>query len=268
MNDPGTAVNDTPRMDEKRLLLSTPEYVAAIREAIYLLRWWPTADGAFGGETAVNFDRSIVTVDKLVALLRWLDVPEAELVDDEAVRRRILKREAKRRQAARARGLDVPKRPPGWKAKPFWSYVDKATTPDGCWTWTGCLRRGYGDFKHGGRKYGAHVWSWRLANGREVPTGLCVMHKCDNRACVRPDHLQVGTTHENMLDKVQKGRQARGESNASSKLTEDRVRYLKKNRPKGRELTALARIWGVSATAVREVLLGRNWRHIEVAERG
>ena len=82
--------------------------------------------------------------------------------------------------------------------------IDDAT---GCWNWTaGRFERGYGAFAYGRKRPGyAHRFSYELHCG-PVPDGMVVMHKCDNKKCVNPDHLQVGTQKENINDSVNKGR--------------------------------------------------------------
>src|SRR5215471_5778543 len=96
----------------------------------------------------------------------------------------------------------------------FWSKVRRARS---CWLWFGsCDPRGYGRL---GKPYGvdgpayipAHRLSWILNRG-PIPSGLHVLHRCDVRECVRPDHLFLGTQSTNMADKVAKGRQHRGDS--------------------------------------------------------
>jgi len=102
----------------------------------------------------------------------------------------------------------------------FWAKVDKqgpipAHRPElgPCWPWTGAVpkRSGYGRFNTGVKRAGhwvvvnAHRYSWKLHNG-PVPDGLCVLHRCDNKPCVRPDHLFVGTKGDNNRDMVAKGR--------------------------------------------------------------
>ena len=92
----------------------------------------------------------------------------------------------------------------------FWEKVNK-DTKSGCWEWQSSIRgNGYGAFfthlKPEGRKcHGAHRYSWELANGA-IPEGLWVLHKCDNRICVNPDHLFLGDRTDNMRDCAAKGR--------------------------------------------------------------
>lgn len=89
----------------------------------------------------------------------------------------------------------------------FWSEVEKG--PDH-WTWkSGTDNYGYGGFQLGRRGEGqakAHRLSWFLANG-EIPPGLFVLHQCDMPACIRPEHLKLGTHDDNMADMVRRGRQ-------------------------------------------------------------
>lgn len=152
----------------------------------------------------------------------------------------------------------------------FWSFVDKT---EGCWLWSaGTCSRGYGNFKVKNKTLAAHRVSYLIHFG-SVPSGLQVLHKCDTPACVRPDHLFVGTGADNMADKVAKGRQARGESvtrnrrslvgsrNGRAILTAEVVQQIKDSWS-FRKITQkdLARKFGISLATVSRILRGVSWQ--------
>jgi len=114
------------------------------------------------------------------------------------------------------------------KAKPlserFWAKVDRRGL-DECWEWQGSRtgRGRYGNVKVDSYTNApSHRVAWELTNG-PVPEELCVCHRCDNPPCCNPAHLFLGTHQDNMIDKVAKGRQSRGEEH-SPRTRRDRMR--------------------------------------------
>lgn len=95
--------------------------------------------------------------------------------------------------------------------KEAWSArVDSSGGPTACWPWLGTiLNTGYGQLWADGIRHSAHRVAYVLNIG-QIPDGLVVMHSCDFRACNNPAHLSVGSTHDNLLDMVSKGRQRKG----------------------------------------------------------
>lgn len=148
-----------------------------------------------------------------------------------------------------------------------------------CWEWTGrCDRGGYGHTTMNGKFATTHRVSWQLAFGK-IPDKLCVLHKCDNRKCVNPSHLFLGTYKDNHADMNAKGRKqwpsgdnhparinpsrmARGSKNGWAKLTEDQVREIRRLCQAGAVPKRLGSQFGVAETAIYSILNGRTWRHV------
>lgn len=130
----------------------------------------------------------------------------------------------------------------------------------GCWLWEGTVHRdGYGQIKIDGTLHRAHRLSYELHKGRVPPT-LGVLHKCDTRCCVNPDHLYVGSPADNVDDMVRRGRNRRGEAQSQAKLTERAVKAIRQS---GRPSAELARKYGVTRQCIRNVRTGLRWRHVK-----
>jgi hypothetical protein len=145
----------------------------------------------------------------------------------------------------------------------FWRYVEKRGL-DECWPWQGEIaENGYGRLFIGGKKrrIQAHVYSYQL-HGGILKDQLLALHTCNNKSCVNPKHLYAGTTLQNAQDAVRNGRYRNGEANGNSKLTIDKVRFIRAN---GDLYThaQLARIVGVSSTQVHNILHRITWRSVD-----
>ncbi|KKL71819.1 hypothetical protein LCGC14_2091100 [marine sediment metagenome] len=143
----------------------------------------------------------------------------------------------------------------------FWKKVDKS---DDCWNWQASTRMGYGAFKIDGAVWEAHRLVWLFQHGG-IAAGNYVCHICDNRRCVRPDHLFLGTAKDNHADMVQKGRQIiiRGEEQGNTVLSNAIVREIWRiRRSMGWGSRRIGRVLDVSHAAVEAVLSGRSWKHV------
>lgn len=132
-------------------------------------------------------------------------------------------------------------------------------SPDGCWIWFGVkTRHGYGYMRYSGGRLAAHRASYLVYLG-PIPNETVVCHSCDTPACVRPDHLFLGTQAENMRDMTLKGRRARGERLPQSKLTEVQVSAI---RGDSRTHEEIAATYGVSRPTVSRVINRKTWKDI------
>ena len=136
-------------------------------------------------------------------------------------------------------------------------------------------RNGYGVSYKQGKPVGAHRVAWEQANG-PIPDGMHVLHRCDNPACIRIDHLFLGSHADNMADRNAKGRQARqpGESNGRARLTNKQVAEIHtaytnqfEKVPRGTRNSwvwrsnapELAAQYGVSVGTIKSIVTGKRW---------
>lgn len=144
----------------------------------------------------------------------------------------------------------------------FWKYVDKTSSPVGCWLWTGHVANRYGVTWFNMKNKRAHRASWELANNCEIPQGMSVLHKCDNPLCVNPDHLSLGSHIQNMQDMVSKSRNPKMEKSGRAKLTATQVKEIRERYAKGEKPTPLSIEFGVSQENVSNIVARRSWREI------
>ncbi|MGQ0721043.1 MAG: HNH endonuclease [Candidatus Eiseniibacteriota bacterium] len=166
-------------------------------------------------------------------------------------------------------------------ARRFWSKVDKSGD---CWIWTaGSSRNGYGQFHMNGRPHRAPRVAWEWAHG-VIPDGLFVCHRCDNPACVNPEHLFLGTPSDNMKDASRKGRvswqrrpwtlprgndhwanktperRTTGERHGMAKLTSTDVVEMRRMSASGVPNKVLAERFGVHRNTALKIVTHKQWR--------
>ena len=148
----------------------------------------------------------------------------------------------------------------------FWAATDRSGE---CWVsqMGSRMPEGYRRVRWGdGIKGMAHRLAWQFING-PIPDGLSVLHRCDNPPCVNPEHLFLGTNVDNMTDMVAKGRARgktqNGEANDYAKLTEQQVRDIRLRwRYRVVPMSALAREYGVSQSAISDICRRATWAHV------
>ena len=145
----------------------------------------------------------------------------------------------------------------------FWEKVNIKGFNE-CWEWmAGRHWDGYGGFWISGKSFKAHRVSWMLQFGK-IPKNKFVLHTCDNKSCVNPKHLWLGTHRDNMDDMVRKNRQAKGKDNKSTKLTMVQVREIRNRyipyKCSGRKL---AREYGVAPSRIWNIVNRRSWAWLD-----
>lgn len=150
-------------------------------------------------------------------------------------------------------------------------YIDRFNSkvdirgPNDCWNWTAYkIPTGYGQYWADGTMKSSHRIAWEIANG-PIPDGMFVCHKCDNKTCVNPNHLFLGSHQDNMKDRNSKGRQAKltGILNGQSKLTEEQVLAIRSFYATGSYTqTELGERFGVSHQQIGYIVNRKLWTHI------
>lgn len=133
---------------------------------------------------------------------------------------------------------------------------------NGCWNWTGVITPfGYGHMSVGNKQQRVHRLAYKAWVG-DIPDGLVVRHKCDNRKCFNPNHLELGTHKDNIQDAIDRGRwrTPKGIQHGMVKLTEQEVLDIRADTCHTRK--QLAQVYGVTAASIGNIKAGRTWKHL------
>lgn len=145
-------------------------------------------------------------------------------------------------------------------------FAVKIKKTDDCWLWMGRKDKdGYGRLRVNKKIKVAHRIAWELAHGIPVPRGLYVCHHCDNPSCVNPDHLFLGTSSDNMLDAIRKGRYhfTYGETNGRHKLNRIQVEEIRTTTDPYR---TIGERFGVTVSTVSAIKRHRIWKFLDAVK--
>lgn len=141
----------------------------------------------------------------------------------------------------------------------FWSKVHKT---QGCWIWVACKgNKGYGGIR-AGKEQRAHRVAYILTYG-DIDDNLCVLHRCDNPSCVRPDHLFLGTQQQNIEDCVSKKRNHFGEKSPQSKLSDEIVKQMRIEYASGQTIAKISAKFNAAYSITHRAINKKAWKHVK-----
>ncbi len=141
-------------------------------------------------------------------------------------------------------------------------FLEKVVKSDGCWTWIGARHsKGYGMFALDGGHTTAHRAAYKIFVG-EIPDRMLVCHKCDNRRCVNPEHMFLGSPKDNSEDMANKGRSTHGKKNPRAKLSDEQVCAIRERAAQGARQRQIASDFGICQQMVSLIVRRANWTRV------
>lgn len=140
----------------------------------------------------------------------------------------------------------------------------KVNPVTGCHEWQRSINRGfYASIGYKGATMLVHRASYMAFKG-EIPEGMLVLHSCDNRICINPDHLRIGNQTDNMRDRSERGRCAsqRGSKHGRAKLNDGDVRQIMQRISNNERDYQIAKHYSVTASNINSIRSGVSWNHI------
>lgn len=149
--------------------------------------------------------------------------------------------------------------------RPFFSFSQVPTKRNGdCLEWVNKpTGSGYGVFIHDTVRWSAHRLAWEFANNKLIPKGMLVRHTCDNRICVNPKHLLLGTPKQNSRDAVDRNRMAKGERHYKAKIDDVSVQLIRYLSDCGVQHKRLAALYGYCESNISKITKLKSRGHVQ-----
>jgi hypothetical protein len=147
--------------------------------------------------------------------------------------------------------------------------IEYKILPNGCWECTSHSANnggiGYPQIARNGKHYRLSRYMYEKHIG-EIPENMMVRHKCDNRLCINPDHLELGTHKDNMRDMIERGRSVacgkHGSAPVRAKLNEGMIIDIRNRLAKKEKQKDIAKIYGVNPSCISKIAIGRRWKTV------
>lgn len=137
--------------------------------------------------------------------------------------------------------------------------------PSGCWEWNlTCFQKtGYGQITYKKNVYSTHRLAMHAFCDFDLKSKKLILHRCDNKICINPNHLYVGDRFDNAQDSIERGQQMRGSKHPQSKLDEDKVKIILNNLSCGESCRSLANKFNVDSSLISMIKRHKIWRHVK-----